>query len=149
MLSEKKFYAFFPEAKLIKDDALRQKSFEAFADAAEMGGWTEDTIERCPSAVAEFVDSPATQIRHLQDSIQLSLMIGTYLKEHYGAYIDFNMDYVLAGALLHDLGKFTEYAVDDNGKPYVTENGTGHPRAVHQHGLRDLCGSCVSLHVLQ
>lgn len=84
MLSEKKFYAFFPEAKLIKDDALRQKSFEAFADAAEMGGWTEDTIERCPSAVAEFVDSPATQIRHLQDSIQLSLMIGTYLKEHYG-----------------------------------------------------------------
>lgn len=64
MLSEKKFYAFFPEAKLIKDDALRQKSFEAFADAAEMGGWTEDTIERCPSAVAEFVDSPATQIRH-------------------------------------------------------------------------------------
>ena len=36
MLSEKKFYAFFPEAKLIKDDALRQKSFEAFADAAEM-----------------------------------------------------------------------------------------------------------------
>lgn len=123
MLSEKKFYAFFPEAKLIKDDALRQKSFEAFADAAEMGGWTEDTIERCPSAVAEFVDSPATQIRHLQDSIQLSLMIGTYLKEHYGAYIDFNMDYVLAGALLHDLGKFTEYAVDDNGKPYVTENG--------------------------
>lgn len=117
MLSEKKFYAFFPEAKLIKDDALRQKSFEAFADAAEMGGWTEDTIERCPSAVAEFVDSPATQIRHLQDSIQLSLMIGTYLKEHYGAYIDFNMDYVLAGALLHDLGKFTEYAVDDTTLP--------------------------------
>ena len=117
MLSEKKFYAFFPEAKLIKDDALRQKSFEAFAAAAEMGGWTEDTIARCPSAVAEFVGSPATQIRHLQDSSQLSLMIVTYLQEHYGAYSDFNMDFVPAGALLHDLGKLTEYAVDDNGKP--------------------------------
>lgn len=141
MISEKKFFEFFPEANQITDKELLRKSYEAFADAAELGGWTEETIERCPSAVEEFVNSPATQIKHLQDSLRLSAMISDYLEERYGEYLSFNRDYVLAGAILHDLGKFTEYAIDENGRPYVTENGKylRHPLAgaiiADRHGL--------------
>lgn len=123
MFSEKKFYEYFPEAMQIKDEQLRRKSYEAFADAVEMGGWTEETIDTCPSAVKEFVNSPATQMRHIQDGLRLAVMICDYLMGRYGEYIPVNRDYVIAGVILHDLGKFTEYAVDENGKPYVTENG--------------------------
>lgn len=141
MFSEAKFYEYFPEAMLIRDEDLRRKSYEAFADAAAMGGWTEENIDRCPSAVVEFVGSPATQMKHLQDGLRLSVMISEYLQNRYGEYVPFNRDYVIAGAILHDLGKFTEYGVDEQGKPYVTENGRylRHPLAgaiiAAKHGL--------------
>lgn len=123
MLSEKKYYQYFPEAMQIKDEQLRKKCYAAFADAMDMGGWTEETVDACPSAVLEFVDSPATQMKHIQDGLRLSVMICDYLMDRYGEYIPINRDYVIAGVILHDLGKFTEYAVDENGKGYVTENG--------------------------
>lgn len=141
MFSEKKFFEYFPEAQQITDKELLKKCYEAFADAVERGGWTEETLDSCPSAVDEFVNSPATQMKHLQDGLRLSVMISDYLSDRYGEYISFNRDYVLAGALLHDLGKFTEYAVDEDGKPYVTENGKllRHPLAgaliAERHGL--------------
>lgn len=141
MLSQAKFFEYFPEAQQIQDKELLRKSYEAFADAAELGGWTEETLDTCPSAVAEFVDSPATQMKHLQDGLRLSIMISDYLAERYGEYLSFNRDYVIAGAILHDLGKFTEYALDENGTPYVTENGKylRHPLAgaiiAEKHGL--------------
>lgn len=123
MISRARFNSYFPEIDLIQDLSLREKTYEAFADAMEMGGWTEETIESCPSAVLEFENSPATQIKHLQDGVRLAVMISDYLAERYGEYQTFNRDYVIAGAILHDLGKFTEYGVDETGKPYVTEDG--------------------------
>lgn len=123
MFREEKYYEYFPEAMLIQDETLRKKCYEAFADAVELGGWTEETVEQCPSAVVEFENSPATQMKHVQDGLRLSVIISEYLAQRYGMYVPFNRDYVIAGAILHDLGKFTEYGVDDNGHPYVTENG--------------------------
>lgn len=141
MFSENKFYEYFPEVRQITDADLRQKCYAAFADAMEQGGWTEENVDFCPSAVVEFVNSPATQMKHLQDSLRLAVMISDYLLQQYGAYMPFNRNYVLAGAILHDLGKFTEYGLDENGAPCVTENGRyiRHPLAgaliAAKHGL--------------
>lgn len=152
MFREETFFKYFPEANLIADKKLLKKTYEAFADAVEMGGWTEETIDTCPSAVTEFVNSPATQMKHLQDGLRLSVMISDYLQERYGEYVSFNRDYVLAGAILHDLGKFTEYAVDENGSPYVTESGKllRHPLAgaliASKHGLPDELVHLIATH---
>lgn len=152
MFSKERFFEYFPEALQISDKELLQKSYEAFADAVEMGGWTEETVDNCPSAVVEFVNSPANQMKHLQDGLRLALMISDYLAERYGEYVQFNRDYVLAGAILHDLGKFTEYAVDDEGRPYVTGNGKllRHPLAgaliASKHGLPDEIVHLIATH---
>ncbi|MCD8197286.1 MAG: HDIG domain-containing protein [Lachnospiraceae bacterium] len=131
MITREKFLELFPECNTIQDKSLMENCYHAFADAVESGGWDEESMMRAPCAVHGFKDTPVTGIMHMQDAVRLTTLICDDLLAHYGQYVPCNRDYVIAGAVLHDIGKFIEYRVSADGIPYDSEeaNYLRHPLA--------------------
>jgi putative nucleotidyltransferase with HDIG domain len=102
----------FSELTEINDKALRQKTLQAIVTAVEMGKWTKETIREVP--VTMNWATPCTLLEHIHAVTRMcmagyNLVAGFY--EQNG--VDFRYDYVVAGALLHDIGKFLEFTLED------------------------------------
>ena len=107
------FLDLFPQFSEIKDPELRAVSARAMADAANAGGWTEDTIMRCPVTV-RFKECDVSWAEHVADVTDLCIMEYDALCKYYQRHgAEFDRDVVVAGALLHDIGKLTEFAYRD------------------------------------
>lgn len=95
----------FPEVELISDPVLREGVLLAWVKAWRGGGW--EWLEDAPLMVREIRD-PTVGVLHVRVSAQLALSIADVLHREMGQPL--NRDYLVAGALLHDVGKPLEYA---------------------------------------
>jgi len=92
----------FPEVEDIKQTNLRQKVIEAWIRGWRYGGWK--LIEDIPYAP----EIPKiSNVEHTRAATRLAAEIARILKKDYNP--DVNLDFVIAGALLHDVGKTLEY----------------------------------------
>lgn len=111
----------FPAFKEIRDEALRMKSEEAMLAAMEAGGWDPRTIHLCPVTL-NWEGCDVSWTEHVRDVAEMCLTgfeaVEKYYKRHGTA---FKRDLVIAGALLHDIGKLTEFVLSD-GKAVHGEN---------------------------
>lgn len=111
----------FPQIDIITDDALKEEVFACWLEALKRGGWEIEDLQKIPFTLlaSSVTVSLADHTRNVTDT---SIAIGKVLD---GAYTDIfrvNFDILVAGALLHDVGKALEYAFD--GESYVlSENG--------------------------
>jgi putative nucleotidyltransferase with HDIG domain len=98
-----------PEAKLIQDNALREKVYDAWALSLQETEYTK--IEDIPASGVP--DSPplkrGTQADHLRSVARLSMAFVNEFKEMFQS-LAVDMDEVIAGALCHDLGKPFEFS---------------------------------------
>lgn len=102
------FVDLFPMFKEIKDAELRNLSAKAMADAANEGGWSEETIALCPVTL-RVKDCDVSWIEHVGDVTSMCIMEFDYLYKYYQRHnVPFDRDAVIAGALLHDIGKLLE-----------------------------------------
>lgn len=102
----------FPELKLIKDEKLREKVIKTWVKAIEEGGWTEEDLENIPfTLLIEGTD--VNIIEHTRAVTLSALRMAEAMKEVYGDRIKINFDYLIAGGLLHDVGKLLEYEKRD------------------------------------
>lgn len=97
-----------PEIAWIADADLRQRVVRTWVQAWEIGGWT--SIDQCP-----LFRKADAGVEHVRGVVRLSAGIADLLTEVHGLRID--RDVVLAGSLLHDVGKLLEYAPAAPGKP--------------------------------
>ena len=93
----------FPELQEIKNEELRNKVVEVYCKAMVDGGW--DTMEGIPFTKVIKTDIP--YLTHVKVVTGLAIkaaktLVGTGLK--------INMDFLVAGGLLHDVGKLFEYS---------------------------------------
>lgn len=103
----------FPAFLEIRDEALRSKSLEAMRMAMEQGGWDEENISLCPVTL-NWVDCDVTWIEHVTDVTKMCMVQYDGLEKYYCRHgVPFSRDVVVAGALLHDIGKLTEFAEKD------------------------------------
>ena len=111
----------FPAFKEIRDEALRMKSEEAMLAAMEAGGWDPRTIHLCPVTL-NWEGCDVSWTEHVRDVAEMCRTgfeaVEKYYKRHGTA---FKRDLVIAGALLHDIGKLTEFVLRD-GKAVHGEN---------------------------
>lgn len=106
-----------PEINWVKDLNLRQAVVECHVDALTEGGWKPSDMDRIPFALA-FPDCPASYLRHIQ---AVTRMCRTIMEEYNTVYQgqgDFMLDHdtLIAGALLHDIGKLVEWTMGPDGK---------------------------------
>lgn len=112
-----------PEFNLFEDADLKNDTLNAYVDALEAGGWKPSDLTRMPFTLL-LQPSPASMLDHIRGVTRLAMAIADGLEAaHFGRpQMVSNRDILLAGALLHDVGKFVEYA-EVEGKFVVSRSG--------------------------
>jgi len=108
-----KLVALIPEFNLIKDKKLREKVLAVWERAIKLGGWKVEDLSRMPFTLL-IESSPITMVEHIRGVVQVAYKAEQALREVYGDKIKINHDHLIAGALLHDVGKMLEFA-EENG----------------------------------
>ena len=99
--------AILPEIDLISDERLKGKVIATWEEALARGGWTPKDIERMPFTLAKKVDLNFAQ--HVRSVTRICLKVAETFDEIYqGKTLKLDRDILLAGALLHDVGKLLE-----------------------------------------
>ena len=103
----------FPAMRLIRDEELRGLTVKAMADAMEQGGWDEHNLHLAPVSL-KVEGCTCGLAEHVNLVAELCLTALEKVSGYYAANgFPLDRDTVLCGALLHDIGKFTEYAEKD------------------------------------
>src|ERR1700740_931730 len=108
----------FPSLMEIKDASLREKVAAVWNEAITIGcggkGWTFDEL-RAVKFTLLAGDINMTFVEHLNSCARQCIAIADVLKKSFRCSIPFQRDYLIAGALLADVGKPLEYDKDASG----------------------------------
>lgn len=103
-----KLLSLIPEFELIKDSDLRKKTIRVWQEAVKRGGWIMEDLAEMPFTLL-IENTPVNIIEHIRAVTLCCLKMAEILMEEYEKKISINLDYLLSGALLHDVGKLFEY----------------------------------------
>jgi len=100
--------AVLPELNLIQDAGLREKVIAVWTESLQTGGFTVEEMKQVPFAL--LGDQPSiTLLERVRAVCRTCVAIADSLIASYGKRVTINRDYLVAGALLADVGKFLEY----------------------------------------
>lgn len=97
-----------PELDLITEDGLRDKVLAVWQEALELGGWQPADLKTIPFTLL-IPDCPVGFLDHVRAVTRTAMEAAGVMEEIYGDAITINRDHLVAGALLHDIGKLLEY----------------------------------------
>jgi len=97
-----------PEFNLIQDGDLRERTIRVWEAALERSGWTPETLLQMPFTLL-INPCPANFVEHVRAVTLTAYRTAQLFGEIYGARVPLNLDHLLAGGLLHDIGKLLEY----------------------------------------
>ena len=117
-----KLRALFPIVSEISNENLRDAVLETFADAIQMGGWSLDEINQIPATLL-IPDCPISFVEHTNAVTACSIAIAKEMKKIYGDRFQVDFDILIAGGLLHDVGKLLEIERDPSGGWRKSESG--------------------------
>jgi putative nucleotidyltransferase with HDIG domain len=103
--------ALFPDLGRIASPQIRDGVVRAFLMAWEQGGWR--TLEECP-LLAKAIRDPNTGVEHFQAVVALSVAMADIIERFHRVTI--HRDHLIAGAILHDVGKLLEHAPAQAGR---------------------------------
>jgi putative nucleotidyltransferase with HDIG domain len=102
-----KLLSILPEIEWIGDADLREKVIATWIDGLERGGWMPDDVARMPFTLAKKVSASFAQ--HVRSVTRICAAVSDTFDEIYnGVDLKLDRDMLLAGALLHDVGKLVE-----------------------------------------
>jgi putative nucleotidyltransferase with HDIG domain len=110
-----------PEFQQIRDAGLQEKTINIWVEAVQKGNWTLEDLLEMPFTLL-IQQTPVNIIEHTRAVTLCALKIGDVLVDQYKDKISLNRDYLLSGALLHDVGKLFEYK-RENGRFVKSDEG--------------------------
>ncbi len=118
----------FPEIEDISNIELRNKVIKSLDKAISLGGWSEEDLKMIPFTllIPELVQGDKKPLISIIDHLRAvtQLCMHTYDKyESFGLADKLNRDELIAGGLLHDVGKFVEYERNSESKIVQTKAG--------------------------
>lgn len=111
-----------PEFNLIQDPDLREKCLQTWEAALEEGGWTPDQLTEIPFTLL-INPCPASFIDHVRAVTLTAIRAAEVFDQIYNDRVPVHMDWLVAGGLLHDIGKLVEYENRDDGTTVQTHSG--------------------------
>ena len=104
----------WPEINWIKNENLREKVLNCWTYAIEKSVLNIDDLNTIPFSLL-IKDCNISFMNHKRTAVQLSVDIAKRMKENFGDQIKIDMDILIAGAILIDVGKLVEYdKIDGN-----------------------------------
>lgn len=102
----------FPELELIKNQDLRKKTAACIGEAIKRGGWADSELGNIPFTLLVKDKSVPSLILHTRAVTRCAIKMAEIIAESYPSYLKIDMDILVSGGLLHDVGKFLEYGKD-------------------------------------
>lgn len=113
MSNKKEINKIIPEIDLIKEEKLKHNIIRCWEEAIKKSTWDSRDISTIPFAIS-LEKCPVALIQHIRAVTNTCSLMEKFLRETYGDLININRDYLIAGALLHDIGKLNEYKRERN-----------------------------------
>ena len=104
----------FPQIDLIQDPSIKKGVINTFLEAAKPQKW--DTFDGIPFTL--LIETDISLAEHTKAVTDMAMSLGNIMQK----FVTINMDYIIAGGLLHDVGKLLEYERIE-GKIRVSKNG--------------------------
>jgi putative nucleotidyltransferase with HDIG domain len=111
----------WPELEWIKDAGLREKTARTWERAFALSPLTPEDLERIPFTLL-VPNCPTTFMEHKRCVVHIARKAAESMAEFMGKALKIDMDVVIAGAILADVGKLLEYEVVD-GKARQSQRG--------------------------
>ena len=151
-MKEKIEKLFNQQLSKINDTDLREKVVEIWVNAADQGGWQPEELEKIPFTLLTETKG-INLIEHTIAVTEGALGLATAIKENYREMpFEINFDWLIAGGLLHDVGKLMEIERTGEGKYQKSHQGkcARHPISgailVAQAGLPEEIVNIVACH---
>ncbi|MFH1194470.1 MAG: HD domain-containing protein [bacterium] len=109
-MMREKIKKIWPEIEFIQDEALKEKVFLCWEYAIENSPLEPEDLEKIPFSL--LIDNcNITFMNHKRTCVHLSIEIAKIMQKNFA--MEINMDYLIAGAILIDVGKLLEYELMD------------------------------------
>ncbi|MGA7615821.1 MAG: HD domain-containing protein [Thermoanaerobaculia bacterium] len=111
----------WPEIEWISESDLREKVLRTWVRAFELSPLEPSDLERIPFTLL-VPDCPVTFMEHKRCVVHIARRAAESMQEFMGNSLPIDLDVVIAGAILADVGKVLEYEMKD-GKSRQSERG--------------------------
>ena len=151
---EKSLRELIPEFNQFHDVDLQEKTVQTWVDACDMASLKPEDLLEMPFTLL-IEDCSVSFLHHARAVTSTAMVMGEALKAAYPDHAQMQADHdtLLAGALLHDVGKILEIGRSEDGSGWIkTMNGKmlRHPISgtalAYARGLPDTVLHCIACH---
>jgi putative nucleotidyltransferase with HDIG domain len=128
----------WPELEWIQDNDLREKTTKTWALALEQSILEPNDLNEIPFTLL-VKDCPVTFMEHKRAVVHIAYESAKIMSKFFGNNLPIDMDVVVAGAILADVGKLLEYDKKD-GKAVTSQYGKYVRHPFSGVGLAMQCG---------
>jgi putative nucleotidyltransferase with HDIG domain len=130
----------WPELMWIQDPDLREKTAKTWELALEKSVLTPDDLNKIPFTLLAGPDLKVSFMAHKRCVVHVARDAGNKMNEFFRDDLPVNMDILIAGAILADVGKLLEYEMDATGKSFQGKYGKYLRHPFSGVSLAEQCG---------
>jgi len=120
---KKEVLTLWPELMWIQDEDLREKTAKTWEMALEKSVLTPDDLNRIPFTLLAGPDLKVSFMAHKRCVVHVARESALKMTEFFKDDLPLDMDVLIAGAILADVGKLLEYELDKNGNSFQGKYG--------------------------
>ncbi len=116
MKNRQEIQELWPELEWIENTDLREKVTATWELALEKSVLSADDLRKIPFTLLCGPDLKVSFMDHKRAVVHITRESGLKFREFFSGSLEVNMDVLVAGAILADVGKLLEYELDNTGK---------------------------------
>ena len=130
----------WPELEWIKDPSLREKTAKTWELALEKSVLTAGDLDKIPFTLLCGPELRVSFMQHKRCVVHIARASGEKMNEFFRIDLPVNMDVLISGAILADVGKLLEYELDKQGKAVQGKYGQYLRHPFSGVSLAEQCG---------
>lgn len=130
----------WPELAWIEDKELRDVTTKTWEQALERSVLSADDLQRIPFTLLAGPDLKVSFMAHKRCVVHVAQESALKMIDFFGEELPINLDVVIAGAILADVGKLLEYELDEEGNSFQGTYGKYLRHPFSGVSLAESCG---------
>jgi putative nucleotidyltransferase with HDIG domain len=130
----------WPELAWIEDKELREATTKTWELALERSVLSTDDLQRIPFTLLAGPDLKVSFMAHKRCVVHVAQESALKMIDFFGEELPINLDVVIAGAILADVGKLLEYELDEEGNSFQGTYGKYLRHPFSGVSLAESCG---------
>lgn len=130
----------WPELAWIKGKELRKATTKTWEMALEKSALTPEDLDRIPFTLLAGPDLKVSFMAHKRCVVHVARESALKMIDFFGEELSIDLDVVIAGAILADVGKLLEYELDEGGNSFQGTYGKYLRHPFSGVSLAESCG---------